>query len=51
MPTEKDKALELAIDQIEKQFGQGAIMRFNDSSAQVKIGVIPTGSRHRNFRT
>jgi recombination protein RecA len=44
MPTEKDKALELAIDQIEKQFGQGAIMRFNDSSAQVKIGVIPTGS-------
>jgi recombination protein RecA len=44
MTTEKEKALELAIDQIEKQFGQGAIMRFNDSSAQTKIAVIPTGS-------
>lgn len=44
MTTEKDKALELAIDQIEKQFGQGAIMRFGDSEALAKIAVIPSGS-------
>ena len=44
MTTEKDKALELAIDQIEKQFGQGAIMRFNDSAHLSQIAVIPTGS-------
>jgi recombination protein RecA len=44
MSTEKDKALELAIDQIEKQFGQGAIMRFNDSAHLSQIAVIPTGS-------
>jgi len=44
MTTEKEKALELAIDQIEKQFGQGAIMRFGDSAAQSQIAVIPTGS-------
>jgi recombination protein RecA len=44
MSTEKDKALDLAIDQIEKQFGQGAIMRFNDSAHLFQIAVIPTGS-------
>ena len=44
MTTEKEKALELAIDQIEKQFGQGAIMRFGDSAAQSQIAVIPSGS-------
>ncbi len=44
MTTEKDKALELAIDQIEKQFGQGAIIRFNDSAHLSQIAVIPTGS-------
>ena len=44
MSTDKDKALELAIDQIEKQFGQGAIMRFNDSAHLSQIAVIPTGS-------
>ncbi len=44
MTTEKEKALELAIDQIEKQFGQGAIMRFGDSASLSKIAVIPSGS-------
>ena len=44
MTTEKDKALELAIDQIEKQFGQGAIMRFGDGNAPAQIAVIPSGS-------
>ncbi len=44
MATEKEKALELAIDQIEKQFGQGAIMRFNAETAPAKIPAIPSGS-------
>jgi recombination protein RecA len=44
MTTEKDKALELAIDQIEKQFGQGAIMRFGDNDAPSQVAVIPSGS-------
>ncbi|MCL2615587.1 MAG: recombinase RecA [Dehalococcoidia bacterium] len=44
MTTEKDKALELAIDQIEKQFGQGAIMRFGDGNTPAQIAVIPSGS-------
>ena len=44
MTTEKEKALELAIDQIEKQFGQGAIMRFGDSASLSQIAVIPSGS-------
>ena len=44
MTTEKDKALELAIDQIEKQFGQGAIMRFGDNNVPTHVAVIPSGS-------
>jgi recombination protein RecA len=39
----KTKALDLAIKQIEKNFGKGAIMRLGDSPA-VTIDKIPTGS-------
>jgi recombination protein RecA len=42
--TEKEKALELAIDQIEKQFGKGAIMKLSEAAGQQQIAVIPTGS-------
>ncbi len=41
---EKGKALDLAVTQIERQFGKGAIMRLGDESARVPIEVIPTGS-------
>ncbi len=41
---EKDKALEAAVGQIERQFGKGSIMRMGDDCAGVQIGVIPTGS-------
>ena len=41
---ERLKALELAIGQIEKQFGRGAIMRLGEASAQMAVDVIPTGS-------
>jgi recombination protein RecA len=40
---DKDKALELALVQIEKQFGKGSIMRLGES-APLAIDVIPTGS-------
>jgi len=42
--TEKDRALEAAIDQIEKQFGKGAIMKLSEESSQQQVAVIPTGS-------
>ena len=40
---QKDKTLDLAISQIEKQFGQGSIMRMGEDSI-VKIEGISTGS-------
>jgi recombination protein RecA len=41
---EKLKALDAAISQIEKQYGRGSIMRLGDSSNQMKVETIPTGS-------
>jgi recombination protein RecA len=40
----KEKALELAVGQIEKQFGKGAIMRLGSDEALPKVDVIPTGA-------
>ena len=44
MATEQDKALDVAISQIEQQFGKGAIMRLGEAGAKMSIGAIPTGS-------
>ncbi|MCX5995011.1 MAG: recombinase RecA [Chloroflexi bacterium] len=44
MATEKEKALDIAISQIEKQFGKGSIMRLGEASAKIAVEVIPTGS-------
>ena len=41
---DKEKVLNVAISQIEKQFGKGSIMRLGEKSARVDINVIPTGS-------
>jgi recombination protein RecA len=41
---EKAKALELALTQIDRQFGKGSIMRLGDNRLQERIKVIPTGS-------
>jgi recombination protein RecA len=41
---EKLKALDLALQQIEKQFGKGAIMKLGEESAQVAVEIIPSGS-------
>jgi recombination protein RecA len=40
---EKRKALEKAIEEVKKQFGDGALMRLGESSCQA-VEVIPTGS-------
>ena len=44
MITEKGKALELAIGQIEKRFGQGSIMKLGESAAMAHVEAIPSGS-------
>lgn len=44
MITEKQKALELAIGQIEKRFGKGSIMKLGESAAMSPVEVIPSGS-------
>src|SRR5215475_8413008 len=41
--SEREKAIELALTQIERRFGKGAIMKLGDA-AKVKVEAIPTGS-------
>ena len=41
---EKQKALDAALSQIEKQFGKGSVMKMGDSSASMNVETIPTGS-------
>lgn len=41
---EKDKALEAAMLQIQKQFGKGAIMKLGDEDAKLHLEAIPTGA-------
>jgi len=42
--THKEKAIDLAVSQIERQFGKGAIMRLGTDAIIPDIPVIPTGS-------
>jgi recombination protein RecA len=44
MADEKMKAIDLALSQIEKQFGKGSIMRLGSKEAVVPISVISTGA-------
>lgn len=44
MTTEKEKALDLAIGQIEKRFGKGSIMKLGETAAMSPVEAIPTGS-------
>ncbi len=41
---EKTRALDLAVSQIEKQFGKGSVMRLGNSEAIPAIAFIPSGS-------
>jgi recombination protein RecA len=43
-PPEREKAIELTLGAIEKQFGKGAIMRLDKQSVAEGVRVIPTGS-------
>src|SRR2546422_11483420 len=40
----KDKNLQAAVAAIQKQYGDGSIMRLGDETARVNIPVIPTGA-------
>ncbi|GAA4939061.1 recombination protein RecA [Actinomycetospora succinea] len=40
---DRDKALELALAQIDKQFGKGSVMRLGDEG-RAPVNIIPTGS-------
>jgi recombination protein RecA len=40
---DKMKALDLAMTQIDRQYGKGSIMRLGDDSVKIAVDVIPTG--------
>ena len=42
--SDKQKALDLALTQIERQFGKGSIMKLGEASAKLNVEVIPTGT-------
>ena len=44
MDNEREKALEIVISQIERQYGKGAVMRLGDEQKRLAVEVIPTGS-------
>ena len=48
---EREKALESALAQIQKQFGKGAVMKLGDDSAQLNIDAISTGSMSLDIAT
>ena len=41
--TDKERALDLAMGQIEKMFGKGSVMRLGKLSARIQTEVISTG--------
>lgn len=43
LKTQKLQAVRMAMEQIEKQYGKGAIMRMGDRQEKLKVDVIPTG--------
>jgi recombination protein RecA len=47
--TERTKALDVAVSQIEKQFGKGSIMRLGTKGAIAAVDAIPTGSISLDF--
>jgi len=40
----REKALDLALSQIEKQFGKGAVMKLGGDTLRIKVPVVSTGS-------
>lgn len=44
MNAEKQKALDMALHQIEKAYGKGSVMRMGEATANMTIDVIPSGA-------
>src|SRR5690625_1988101 len=44
MNSDKQKALDMALHQIEKGYGKGSVMRLVEASAQMAVEVIPSGA-------
>ena len=44
MESEKEKALEMTLASIEKQYGRGALMRLGEAADRLSVESIPTGS-------
>ena len=42
--SDKEKALEAALLQIDKKFGKGSVMMLGDDSARLDVASVPTGS-------
>ena len=48
---ERNKALQSAMDQIQKTFGKGAVMKLGDDNAKLNIEAISTGSMSLDLAT
>lgn len=48
---DREKALEAALNQIQKQFGKGAVMKLGDDGAKLNIEAISTGSMSLDLAT
>src|SRR5215210_5205366 len=44
MDKDKEKAIDLAVSQIERQFGKGSIMKLGEAHSRMVVEAIPTGS-------
>ena len=44
MDSEKQKALDIAIDQLNKKYGKGSVMRLGENTENMQIETIPSGS-------
>ena len=42
--TDKQKALDAALAQIEKQYGKGSVMKLGDQNEHLQVETVPTGS-------
>lgn len=49
--SEKKKAVEAAISQIEKMFGKGSIMKLGEGTQKIEVSAIPTGSLSLDIAT
>ena len=49
--TDREKALDAALAQIQKQFGKGAVMKLGDDNAKLNIEAISTGSMSLDLAT